>query len=197
MRQFEWHPNDINSSLLFCAMNKQNAGTLIEDFKHTTDIWIQALAQYNFAQLYIKPSPESWSLGQVYMHLIDNTDYFIKQIKICLSTNDHAMEEASDGAKAMFLQNCFPDEMLDGPPSNTHTPQPDSKERLMVDLMNLKDEITGVEILISNSACKGKTKHPGLQFFNANEWLQFAEMHLRHHLRQKKRIDSFLKTESY
>ena len=27
----------------------------------------------------------------------------------------------------------------------------------------------------------GKTKHPGLNYFTAKEWLQFAEMHLRHH----------------
>lgn len=63
----------------------------------------------------------------------------------------------------------------------------------MCDLTNLKDEINKVEILISKSSFKGKTKHPGLGYFNASEWLRFAEMHFRHHLKQKKRIDDFLK----
>jgi hypothetical protein len=31
-----------------------------------------------------------------------------------------------------------------------------------------------------------------LLFFNAPEWLQFAEMHMRHHFRQKMRIDDRL-----
>lgn len=53
--------------------------------------------------------------------------------------------------------------------------------------------MNNVEMLISKSPFKGKTKHPGLDYFSAIEWLQFAEMHLRHHLRQKKRIDHFLK----
>jgi len=46
--------------------------------------------------------------------------------------------------------------------------------------------------LIPASDFKGKTKHPGLLYFNAGEWLQFATIHLRHHLRQKKRIDTLL-----
>ena len=166
---------------------------LIEDFNHTIDFWIKELEQYDFIRLCAKPSPNSWSLGQVYIHLIDNTGWFIEQVKICASTNDNAIEEASPAAKKMFLNNDFPDEIMEGPPSNEDTPQPESKEQLMNCLMNLKDEIKNIGILISESPFKGKTKHPGLNYFNAIEWFRFAEMHFRHHLRQKQRIDEFLK----
>jgi len=166
---------------------------LIEDFKHAIDIWIKELEQYNFVQLCAKPSPNSWSLGQVYIHLIDDTNYYIEQIKICVSANDNVIEEASPNAKTMFLNNDFPNEVIEGASANSYLPQPDNKEHLMSCLMNLKDEINNIEILISKSPFKGKTKHPGLGYFNANEWFQFAEMHFRHHLRQKKRIDDFLK----
>ncbi|MDB5279911.1 MAG: DinB family protein [Ferruginibacter sp.] len=47
---------------------------------------------------------------------------------------------------------------------------------------------------IAASKFKGKTKHPGLDYFSATEWLQFVDIHFRHHLRQKKRIDDFLKS---
>jgi len=93
----------------------------------------------------------------------------------------------------MFLNNYFPDEVLEGPPKSSHTLQPDNKEQLTNGLVNLKEELNNVGRLISTSLFNGKTKHPGLNYFNANEWLQFAEMHFRHHLRQKKRIDDFLK----
>ena len=33
--------------------------------------------------------------GQVYMHLIDETKYYIKQIKICASTNNNEIEIVS------------------------------------------------------------------------------------------------------
>jgi len=185
------------SLFLFCILNKNDSIVLIEDLNHTIDIWIKELEQYDFTRLCAKPSPNGWSLGQVYTHLIDQAKYYIEQIKICVSTNDNALEEASPGAKKMFLNNEFPDEIIEGPLTNSHIPQPGSKEQLMSDLMNLKDEINNVEILISKSPFKGKTKHPGLKYFSANEWFQFAEMHFRHHLRQKKRIDDFLKINRY
>ena len=56
--------------------------------------------------------------------------------------------------------------------------------------------MNGQVILMTARKYKGKTKHPGLGYFSAEEWLQFAEMHFRHHLRQKKRIDEFLKMDA-
>jgi DinB superfamily len=167
--------------------------TLIEDFNHTVDIWITALDQYDFEKLSAKPAPGKWSIGQVYMHLISQTDYFIKQAKICASNNDHANEAGSSIAKQLFLRNDFPNELLEGPPSNDHNPQPDSKGQLLRDLIRIKDEFNQAVPVISKSLFKGKTKHPGLNYFNANEWLHCAEMHFRHHLRQKERIDEFIK----
>ena len=167
---------------------------MLKDSNHTIDIWIENLKQYDFTRLCAKPSPNSWSLGQLYMHLIEQTKYYIEQIRICVATSDNVMKEVSPGAKTMFLNNEFPDEIMEGPPSNFYTPQPENKEELMSSLMNLKDEINDIEILISKSPFKGKTKHPGLNYFSASEWFRFAEMHFRHHLRQKKRIDDFLKT---
>jgi hypothetical protein len=164
-----------------------------EDFNRAMDVWIEELEEYDLVQLCTKPSANSWSLGQVYMHLIDDTNYYVDQIKICVTTNDNVAEEASQDAKAMFLKNSFPDQIIEGPPSNANIRQPENKEQLMSALINLKSEMNTVGLLSAQTGFKGKTKHPGLGFFNAKEWLQFAEMHFRHHLRQKKRIDYFLK----
>ena len=170
---------------------------LVEDFKQSLDVWINQLETYDSKQLYAKPSPNSWSIGQVYMHLIENTDWFLEQAKICSSTNENANEEASLAGKAMLLDNEFPDAVLEGPPENHATQQPESKSQLISDLKQLKNEIFGLGKVIYASKFKGKTKHPGLGYFNAVEWFQFAEMHLRHHLRQKKRIDAFLKASAF
>jgi len=169
---------------------------LIDDFNHTLEIWIKELERVNLIKLYAKPSPASWSLGQVYMHLIESTDYFMVQVNICLASADHAMEEMTPEGKLMFNRNEFPDELIEGPPTNAATPQPESKETLMRSLLNLKTEINNVGRLLSENSNKGKTKHPGLNYFSADEWFQFAEMHFRHHLRQKNRIDEFLKNQT-
>lgn len=166
---------------------------LLDDFNHTIAAYIIELDRYNLAQLCAKPSPTSWSLGQMYLHLIADTRFYLGQIKICISNNDHAEEQAAPHAKAMFARNEFPDEFIEGAPANALIPQPQSKEHLLNELLALKTEMNAVANLISGSPFRGKTKHPGLHYFSATEWLQFADMHFRHHLRQKKRIDDFLK----
>lgn len=170
---------------------------LIDDLNHTIDSWIDELEHLNFIQVCAKPSPTNWSLGQVCTHLIEATNLYLKEVSICISTNYNEKEEMSPNAKVMFQNNEFPDELIEGPLTNAATPQPDSKEELINGLLKLKEEINKVRMLISPSSFKGKTKHPGLNYFNATEWLQFAEMHFRHHLRQKKRIKYFLKLNSY
>jgi hypothetical protein len=167
---------------------------MLTDLNHTIDYWINELEQYSFTQLCIQPSPGNWSLGQMYRHLIDDTRFYIEQIKTCISANDNAMEQASPTARAMFADNSFPDQLIEGAPGNNSIPQPASKEELRSCLLNIKDEINRLSILVSESLFKGKTKHPGFNYFSAEEWLQFAEMHFRHHLRQKKRIDMACKT---
>lgn len=157
------------------------------------DTWIHALAHYNSKQLCTKPSQHSWSIGQLYMHLLADTNYYVEQILFCISTNEHEAEEASPFAKTIFFKNAFPDELIEGAPDNSEIQQPVNKEALMRSLWKLKEDMYRIEILISKSSFQGKTKHPGLNYFNAQEWFQFAEIHLRHHLRQKKRIDEFLR----
>jgi hypothetical protein len=165
---------------------------LAEAVNHTLDIWIRSLDRYSFDQLLSKPSPNRWSIGQVYMHLIENTDYFFEQVRICTSANDDSDKEMSTEGKTMFSNNSFPDEQIEGPPENLSTPQPESKEQLLRSFLALKEELNRIASLTAENQFKGKTRHPGLNYFNALEWLQFADMHLRHHLRQKNRIDIFL-----
>ena len=140
----------------------------------------------------VQPAAHSWSLGQLYLHLINDTWYYIDQIKACLSGNDNAHREISAEARALFLQNSFPDKKIAGHPDNAFIPQPDSKDSLMFSLLQLSDEMIALEKLIIKAVFNGKTAHPGFKYLGAAEWFQLADMHFRHHLRQKKRIDEFL-----
>ncbi|HEY2726442.1 MAG TPA: DinB family protein [Parafilimonas sp.] len=164
---------------------------IINNFNYTIDTWLQAIQQYSFKQLCTQPDANSWSLGQVCMHLANDTNWFIEQIKNCISNNDNADETMLPFAQIMFTNNSFPDEQLTNS-ANANMPQPKNKEDLLQLFINLKKYMNDAAMQIKSSKLKGKTKHPGFNYFNANEWLQFAEMHLRHHLKQKKRIEEYL-----
>jgi DinB superfamily len=165
---------------------------LLDDFNHIIDYWIAQLDQYSFEQLCSKPAPGKWSLGQLYLHLLADTNYYIGQMEGCVLSNDHAGEEASPDGREMLLNNDFPDEVLEGSPNNSLIPQPGSRDQLRNEMIKLRDDMNDMADRLGKTPFRGKTKHPGLNYFSAVEWLQLAEMHFRHHLRQKKRIDEFL-----
>ncbi len=162
-----------------------------EDFNKIIDEWAAHLQSYDLNQILASPPQGGWSIGQLYIHLIDATNYQLEQAKICLSNNENKDKETSPQALPLFLSNEFPDIIIEGPASNKDTSQPAGKEEISAALSGLKRNANEVMTLINSSSFNGKTKHPGLGYFNAAEWFQLSEMHLRHHLRQKRRIDNF------
>ena len=47
---------------------------------------------------------------------------------------------------------------------------------------------------ISSAKKNSKTKHPRLGYLNAEQWLRFIEIHLKHHLKQLNRIENSFKS---
>lgn len=162
-------------------------------FNQTIDLWITALDTYSFEQLRTQPGSGRWSIGQVYMHLIDDTNFYIDRMLEAIASNDHANDDAIPFARRMLTNNDFPDEVIKGDPSHPNMPQPAGKNQLLDSLLNLRDRMNNAADQMAKSSFRGKSKHPGFDYLSADEWLQLSEMHLRHHLRQKKRIDVYLK----
>jgi hypothetical protein len=174
-------------------MNDQK---LINDFNKTLDTWMSAPDMYSFDQLLVKPYHKSWSLGQVFLHLIESTSFYLDNIKTCMTTDENHDEKACSEAEEMFKINQFPDIEIEGPESNNDTPQPCSKEQIRNSLIQIKEGISSMQESLLTPQSRGKTKHPGLGFLNAMQWLQFSEMHMRHHLKQKEKIDHYLQNQT-
>lgn len=163
---------------------------LLSGFDKSIELWSGYLSVYTLQQLQQRPAPESWSLGQVYKHLISDTEFYVEQMKAALATDKHCDEKMTPAAAAMFAANSFPNQRLENPFNDMNLPQPTNKQQLLQQLITIKEEVNQ---LFRNAGHRGgKTLHPGFQYFSAAEWLQFADMHLRHHLRQKERIDAVI-----
>ncbi len=165
----------------------------LSNFNTTIDTWIAWLEKYTLAQLRTQ-IPNSWSLGQVYMHLIAETQWFVEQMQEAVNTSANTGKTMSENGTAMFANNSFPDIRI-VTPSTAVIEQPQSKAEVSKQLHHIRDEVNNLFATHDLAIAKGKTQHPGLGYFSALEWLRFAEMHLRHHYRQKQRIDAVLKEE--
>ncbi|UZR97177.1 DinB family protein [Chondrinema litorale] len=165
----------------------------IDKFNKTIDYWIDELSRYSIEQLLIKPDNKSWSLGQVYEHLIEDSNWYNSQIKLALASDAYATIETSDKAKELLERGSFENKKIKGVALNaSKVKQPTSVSQLKSDMENLKNDTNMLWDEMQITSSNGKAKHPGFGYFNCFEWLAFSEMHMRHHVTQKENIDRFL-----
>ncbi|SIO13503.1 hypothetical protein [Algoriphagus halophilus] len=166
----------------------------ITKFNETIDIWIDELSRFNIWQLKIKPDERSWSLGQLYNHLIEETNWYNDQIEVTLGNEENICKTTSNAAKILFKRGSFENKRFQGDPFiSENVKQPITVSKLKSELEQLKKKTNDIWIIIMNTSKLGKSEHPGLGFLNCYEWIQYSEMHMRHHLKQKIRIEEFLK----
>lgn len=156
----------------------------------TIEQCLQALEKYSLPQLSIKYDPKKWSLGQMFLHVVESTDFFLDNVESCLGQMQNAGEPTTERALKVFAANELPDIEIVGPASNDLTPQPESIESLCEGLTHLKLRAVAVGEKLFGDPPSGKVKHPGLGYFSAGEWYQFADIHVRHHLRQLPRMEA-------
>ncbi|WP_147314025.1 DinB family protein [Deminuibacter soli] len=165
---------------------------LLQQFNQTISQWIDSLDSYTLEMLCTKPAAAAWSLGQVYVHIAADTAYFINEMAACLQSTANSNEVMHPHASTMLRNNAFPDTLIQGPATVSSVPQPASKEALLQQLHAVQQQVNDLCARYPVEASTGKSRHPGLGYFNAAEWLHFAEIHMRHHFRQKQRIDAQL-----
>ena len=177
-------------------MDKDPVASLLQRFNDTIGQWIGFLNDYTLDELRQSPGEGSWSLGQVYTHLIADTRWVVEQMKRSMESDADADKEMHENARVMLQNNDFPDRMIKGPSTGKPIAQPSGKAQLLQDLMDIREAVNKLYVSANATVATGKTGHPGLGYFTTLEWLQFAEMHMRHHFRQKKRIDEQLQSGS-
>jgi DinB superfamily len=170
-----------------------NANKHLSHFQNVVATWEKNLEKYTLEQLLLKPAADSWSLGQVYNHLITATLFFhLKQVEACMASNDNA--DKSKNFKGFLTYNILgkmPPIKIKVPPSDTYTPkQPESLEAIKNGLAKVQEKMKKAAETLQNNASKGKTKHPGLAYLNAEEWYRLVGMHFTHHLRQKASLET-------
>ena len=165
------------------------------DFESIIKKWETALDNHTIEELQKKENQDSWSVGQVYIHLINSAlEFHFKQIDICLQTNENQNQKKNfKGFLAYRLLNGFPPIKIKVPPSDAYTPkQPVSITEIKEGLKAVKQKMSKTIPLLNQSTKKGKTAHPGFNYLNAEEWYKLIVMHYKHHLRQRETIVAFL-----
>ncbi len=82
---------------------------IVEAFSTQIKLWIDDLDCYEFEKIIINPNPNSWSISQVYMHIINDTAWYFDQAEGCFGNDNHKLESKNPAGVMLFEENGFPD----------------------------------------------------------------------------------------
>ncbi|WP_438434041.1 DinB family protein [Gorillibacterium sp. sgz500922] len=185
-----------------------DAKETLRTFEETVSGYFQEINGLSLDQLLWKPAEDEWSLGQMYMHLIRSAQFMqLRNAALCLEPGG-SPEVAHTGktkpGEVLFKTGSFPPERIRVAPSPQYTPpQPESKEQLVDGLRDTLRRMVEIEPRIASEfdpviqvrreagkeIVRNTVLHPRFGGLNAWEWFRLVEMHYRHHLLQKRRLD--------
>jgi len=169
---------------------------IFDRLQQTINGYVAKLDTYTDAQFAHKSAPDVWSLGQMYEHLyLSSSFFFIANTLRCLEQRKGQIGgKKNQNGDNIFKYNGFPPikvaipEVLRGP-----EPVAKSRDDYRALLANIiADTQKKVEPVLADAG-EYKCLQPVFGWLNAHEWLHVHEMHLRHHLRQQKELEEWLK----
>jgi hypothetical protein len=170
-----------------------NTTETLQRFEEVMNHYLEELNGFSMEQLKRQPSENEWSIGQMYLHLINATLYMhLRNVDQCMTQNEDSIVsqgEKTEAGQAVFDQGGFPPVRIQVPPSPQYTPgQPESKDQLVQGLKTVMQQMKEIEPKLETAPLHNTVSHPRLGALNAKEWYMLIEMHYRHHLLQKDRL---------
>lgn len=187
---------DYTPYIIFTQKNIMDIDNIYKRYANSTQNWINDLNAYTNDTFIMSPAEGQWSVSQVYDHLARVTEKCVNNAKLC-AENHGEIGRSGFGAAIFSLMGSFPPvrmiiKKIPIGLENVYLPKQISKEQareeLEIALQCMNDSLDAVKL----ASTKHRVKHWAGGWFNAHQWYQSAEMHIRHHCRQKKRLDKFL-----
>ncbi len=165
----------------------------LQGFETTVGRYLSELEELTMDHLLHKPDQDEWSIGQMYMHLIQSAQFMhLNNVDQCLAGSEATLSlkaAKTEQGKAAFELGSFPPIRIRVPASPQYTPkQPDSKEQLAEGLHSVVERMKRTEPALAQAPEENKINHPAFGALNAQEWFLLVEMHYRHHLLQLERL---------
>ncbi|MFS0554939.1 DinB family protein [Brevibacillus sp. 179-C9.3 HS] len=170
-----------------------NTVEILNKFEDVTNHYLHELEGFSMEQLLQKPSEDEWSIGQMYLHLIQSARYMqLGSVEKCRQGGPAVAEAGScktEIGQAIFAQGSLPPVRVKVPASPAYTPaQPDSKEQLRDGLNGVLAQMKELEPTLDDIPAQHTAPHPAFGDLTAKEWFAIVEMHYRHHLLQLNRL---------
>ncbi len=174
-----------------------NIDLYFEKYKKTAEYLMNEADKYTENEFLTSLGEGQWSLGQMYHHIALVTDKCLTNIDGC--GQGLGKQKAFALGPAIFsTMGSFPPikmhiKKIPDSVSHLYHPEPKDIHQAITDLQQSIEKMKQYIPIVSAIEKNQRIEHWAGGWFTAAQWYQSAEMHIRHHLRQKKRIDAYLK----
>lgn len=140
-------------------------------------------------QFQLTPPIGGWSYSEVYAHIFDLSILTIKEVENCIKGEGKIKSTAFIVKIILFFGSFPPNAKYKVPKALVGRERKITKEGAAAFIQKFLEELDMVysQLHLADSALK--TRHPRLGYLNASQWFRFMEIHLKHHLKQLKRIE--------
>lgn len=143
----------------------------------------------------VTPPNGGWSYTEVYSHIMQATLGSTIAAERCTQSNCKPTTKGANWlGKAVLFFGIFPPVSIKEPKviSEKMKAVKITKEEARNLIIKCRKRIDTIASLMQNPENNGRVAHPRLGMLNAKQWFKFIGIHLRHHLKQLKRIDKML-----
>ena len=171
-------------------MNLNKERKLIDTALDEYRSWLDRIPDTQFTET---PPDGGWSYAEVYSHIMKATLGASISLERC--THDNC-QPTTKGltliGKYTLFTGAFPPVKLKTPKAFTDkTPiEKIDKEEARNLLVKCRKRVDTTFPLVKGSSPHSKNAHPRMGMLNAAQWLRFIRIHLQHHLKQLKRIET-------
>ncbi len=169
---------------------------ILESYIQNVNKWTIEIDKYTDSEYYKKFGSKKWSISEIMSHLIATANICAQKSIDC---SNNLGEKRKAGIKTMMfsMMDSFPPiriEIKEIPVGleSMYNPEELSKDDAKKGLNATIELMKKAESMLKQADENIRIKHWAAGDFNAFQWFKSVEMHLRHHFRQKERIDKLL-----
>lgn len=153
----------------------------------------QTLDQLSAVNFQTEPPIGGWSYSEVYSHIFDSSLLSLMALSNCIQGDGKPKPTAFIVKMILFFGSLPPGRKYKAPPKIAVRVKKISIAAAQQFITDFELQLMQMYPKIKDADPKIKVKHPVLGYLNATQWLRFIEIHLKHHLKQLKRIENSYK----
>jgi len=170
-----------------------NTSKVKTSLHNIVDAYKAKLSSYSDDVFQTVPPINGWSFSEVYSHIFDSS--LLSLIALENSAKGKGENKPTHFAVKLilFFGSLPPAKKYKVPKRLADRVKKISKTEAMDFILEFEKALEEAYQFSRDANKNSKTKHPRLGYLNAEQWLRFIEIHLKHHLKQLVRIEKSYK----